>query len=147
MSNRIAPLLAIWMYVFCSAFADSVETFQGSSKSNATATAVEIAGVWRGTSDCVVANSPCHDEINVYRFTEVASKPGTFQGSAAKLVDGKEVVMGSSDWIYDSANHTLETRLLNGSTVHFVVGTAKMEGSLLLSDKSTYRRIQLKKDR
>ncbi len=145
MSNRIVPLLAAWVYIFCAPWAESAKTFQGSSKTNATA--VEIAGVWRGTSDCVVANSPCHDEINVYRFTEVASKPGTFQGSAAKLVDGKEVVMGSSGWTYDSAKHTLETQLPNGSTVRFVVDAAKMEGNLLLTDKSTYRRIHLKKDR
>src|ERR1700722_338287 len=51
----------------------------------------QITGTWRGNSECVLKNSPCRDEINVYRFSEIAGKPGWFSGIGSKLVDGKEV--------------------------------------------------------
>ena len=56
----------------------------------------QITGTWRGNSECVLKNSPCRDEINVYRFSEVAGKPGWFSGVGSKLVNGKEISMGSS---------------------------------------------------
>ena len=33
--------------------------------------AVTPVGVWRGTSVCLVRSSPCHDEIVVYRITQM----------------------------------------------------------------------------
>ena len=51
----------------------------------------QITGTWRGNSECVLKNSPCRDEINVYRFSEIAGKRGWFCGIGSKLVDGKEV--------------------------------------------------------
>jgi len=52
-----------------------------------------IAGVWRGHSECAVKNSPCHDEVNVYRFSKIAGDANKFSGATSKIVDGKEVVM------------------------------------------------------
>lgn len=103
-----------------------------------------IVGTWRGTSDCAVAGSACHDEINVYRFSEVAGKPGKFRCTASKVVDGKESVMGSGEWSYDPTKHTLQTVSPNPA-IRMSVDGDKMEGSLTLQDRTVYRRIHLKK--
>jgi hypothetical protein len=58
---------------------------------------VPIAGTWRGNSVCLVKGSACRDEENVYRFSKPAGKPGVFSGTASKVVDGREIVMGRSD--------------------------------------------------
>jgi hypothetical protein len=57
-----------------------------------------IVGVWRGHSVCTDKNSACHDEVNVYRFGAVTGKPNSFTVTASKVVDGKEIVMGSGEW-------------------------------------------------
>jgi len=103
-----------------------------------------ISGTWRGNSECAVKNSPCHDETNVYRFSEVAAQPGWFSGTGSKVVNGKEVSMGTLDWQYDAKSHILESKNPNG-IFRFVVGDDKMEGTLLLPDATVYRRIHLTK--
>src|SRR5580692_1679240 len=55
----------------------------------------QIVGTWRGTSECAVKSSPCHDEINVYRFSKIPARPGWFSGTGSKVVDGKEISMGT----------------------------------------------------
>jgi hypothetical protein len=57
------------------------------------AESARIAGTWRGNSICTVKGSPCHDEINVYRFASVPERAPSFSVTASKVVDGKEVVM------------------------------------------------------
>jgi hypothetical protein len=105
-----------------------------------------IAGTWRGTSECMQADSPCHDEVNVYRFSEIGGKPGTFSGVASKIVDGKEVVMGTLDWTYDSEHHILESKI-EGSKFRLVVNGNKIEGTLRLTDNTLYRRIHLERSK
>jgi hypothetical protein len=53
----------------------------------------DVAGVWRGTSVCLVHPSPCHDEIVVYR---IASMPGSdsLALDARKMVGDQEQSMG-----------------------------------------------------
>lgn len=60
--------------------------------------------------ECVLKNSPCRDEINVYRFSELAGKPGWFSGVGSKLVNGKEISMGTLDWSYDAEKHILKAK-------------------------------------
>ena len=103
----------------------------------------DITGVWRGNSNCMVKNSPCHDEINVYRIAKVAGKPEMMTVTGSKIVDGKEVVMGSSDWKYDAQKHTLNSP---DGAIHLEIGGNKIEGALTLPDKTVYRRIHLKKE-
>lgn len=105
----------------------------------------QIVGSWRGNSVCTVANSPCHDETNVYRFSEIAGKPASFSVTASKVVDGKEVVMGTGEWKYDAENKIMEGETPKG-TLRFKVDGKKMEGNLTLRDGTLYRRIYLKKD-
>jgi len=103
-----------------------------------------IAGTWRGSSECVQSESPCHDEVNVYHFAEMPGKPGTFSGAADKMEDGKEVVMGTLEWTYDPDRHTLESKIPRG-TFRLVVSGNKMEGTLRLTDNTLYRRIHLQR--
>jgi hypothetical protein len=105
----------------------------------------QIAGTWRGNSECVLKTSPCRDEINVYRFSEVAGKPGCFSGVGSKLVNGKEISMGALDWNYDAEKHILKSEN-SGATFRLVVDGSRIEGSLTLADNTVYRRIHLKKD-
>jgi hypothetical protein len=105
----------------------------------------QITGTWRGNSECVLKNSPCRDEINVYRFSEIAGKPGWFSGIGSKLVDGKEISMGTLEWKYDAEKHMLRSEN-SGATFRLVVDGSTIEGSLTLADNTVYRRIHLKKD-
>jgi len=104
----------------------------------------QVAGTWRGNSECVVPSSPCHDETNVYRFSELAARPGWFSGTGSKVVNGKEISMGTLDWQYDAETRTLESKSASG-TFRFVVDDGKMQGVLLLLDATVYRRIHLAK--
>lgn len=103
----------------------------------------DIAGVWRGNSTCMVKDSPCHDEVNVYRIARVAGKPGLMTVTGAKIVDGREIVMGSSDWKYNADKHTLDSP---DGAIHLDLNGDKIEGALTLADKTIYRRIHLKKE-
>jgi hypothetical protein len=117
---------------------------QGSvPRSGVEETASRIAGVWRGNSVCMVKGSPCHDEMNVYRFSSVAGRPNTLAVTASKVVDGKEIVMGSGEWTYDPGNHLVECK---APPIRLTITGDKMEGALSLADGTVYRRIYLKKE-
>jgi hypothetical protein len=103
-----------------------------------------IAGVWRGNSVCQVKDSPCHDETNVYRITAIAGKAGAYSVSGSKVVDGKEIGMGSSEWHYDAAKHELVSSM-PAATLRFIVDGDKMDGTLTLLQGTVYRKIHLVK--
>jgi hypothetical protein len=104
----------------------------------------KIAGTWRGSSVCVVKDSPCHDEMNVYRFSSLAGRLDFFAGTAGKVVDGKEINMGSGTWKFDAEKRMLECER---PSIRLVVDGDKMEGALRLEDGTVYRRIYLKKEK
>jgi hypothetical protein len=106
----------------------------------------QIAGTWRGNSECSLKNSACHDETNVYRFSEIPARPDWFSGAGSKIVDGKEISMGTLDWHYNAAGNTLESDNTN-AVLRLVVAGDKMEGTLLLPDGTVYRRIHLTKSK
>ena len=105
-----------------------------------------IAGLWRGHSVCAVANSPCRDEVNVYRISEAAGKPGWFSVIGYKIVEGKEIVMGTSDWKYERQSHSLLNDSPAGSFKLTVDGD-RMQGTLTLKDNTVYRRIDLHREK
>ena len=105
----------------------------------------QIVGTWRGTSECAVESSPCHDEINVYRFSKIATRPGWFSGTGSKVVKGKEISMGTLNWTYDATIHALRSESSGAAFQLFVDGN-KIDGSLTLPDKTVYRRIHLEKE-
>ena len=102
-----------------------------------------IIGVWRGHSVCTDKNSACHDEVNVYRFAAISGKPNEFTVTASKVVDGKEIVMGSGDWKFDEKKKVLETEK---PPIRMAIEGKKMEGVLSLADGTVYRRIYLEKE-
>lgn len=103
----------------------------------------KIAGVWRGNSVCVDKNSPCHDEVNVYRFSPVAGKADAFLVAASKVVDGKEIEMGSGEFKYDDKTKTVESERPRIRLT--LLRDNWMEGALSLEDGKEYRKIRLKK--
>ena len=105
-----------------------------------------IAGIWRGDSICVQKNTACHDEVAVYRVSVIPGKHELVYVSGRKVVDGKEVVMGSGEWRFDAGTHTLSTELPLGDIV-LVVNGDKMQGTFTLRDKTVLRHITLKRDR
>jgi hypothetical protein len=113
------------------------------SKAGAEDSRSMIAGVWRGHSVCVNKNSPCHDEVNVYRFARVAGRPNEFSVTASKVVDGKEIVMGGGTWKYDEKKRIVESEV---PPIRLAIDGRKMEGALNLADRTAYRRIYLEKD-
>ena len=113
------------------------------AKSDAEDVRSKIAGVWRGHSECAVKNSPCHDEVNVYRFSKIAGDANKFSVTASKIVDGKEVVMGSSEWRYNEKDQIVECEK---PPIQLAIHGDKMEGALKLEDGTVYRRIYLKKE-
>jgi hypothetical protein len=102
-----------------------------------------IVGVWRGHSVCVDKNSPCHDEVNVYRFSRVAGRQNELFVTASKVVDGKEIVMGSGAWKYDEKTKVVECEK---PPIRMAIDGKKMEGTLSLADGTVYRRIYLEKE-
>jgi hypothetical protein len=102
-----------------------------------------IVGTWRGNSVCLVKGSACRDEANIYRFSKLAGKSGAFSGTGSKVVEGREILMGSSEWTYDATKHLLESK---EPAIQMVVDRNRMNGELKLADRTAYRRISLKKD-
>ena len=103
-----------------------------------------ITGTWRGNSECALKDGTCHDETNVYRFAEITARPGWFSGTGSKVVNGREITMGTLDWQYDAKEHILESKNPSG-TFRLMVDGDKIEGTLVLPDATVYRRIHLTK--
>ena len=104
----------------------------------------KLAGTWRGDSLCVEKGTACHDEVAVYRIAAIPGKPGALLVSGGKVVDGKEIVMGTGEWRYDSAKRTLSVELPRG-VITLKADGDKLEGTFTLPDKTILRRIALKK--
>ena len=106
----------------------------------------DVLGTWKGNSVCMVKDSPCHDEINVYRVAEIDGKAGWLSVTGSKVVGNKKIVMGSGEWKYDAEKHVLEWEGPHG-TFRLTVQGDKMEGSLTDRGGTVYRRIYLKKEK
>jgi hypothetical protein len=104
-----------------------------------------IVGIWRGDSVCLQKNTACHDENAVYRISAIPGKQGRVYVSGGKVVDGKEVVMGSGEWRFDANTRTLSSELPLGDIV-LVVNGDKMQGTFTLHDKTVLRHITLKRE-
>jgi hypothetical protein len=127
-------------------FVPAIVAIPQNAPANASGTDDEskIAGTWRGDSLCVEKGASCHDEIAVYRIAAIPGKRGYLLVTGGKVVNGKEIVMGSGEWRYDGVKHTLTVELPRG-TITLKVDGDKLEGTFTLPDKSILRRITLKK--
>jgi len=70
-----------------------------------------VTGTWRGESLCVTGAPACHNESVVYYIKDVPDRPDLVLIQADKIVDGKAITMGTGQWHYDRAQHTLEWRM------------------------------------
>src|SRR5689334_15213688 len=73
----------------------------------------DLVGDWTGTSLCQVKPSPCHDESVIFRFSNPHGDKITVR--ADKVVDGKPVTMGSSEWTYEKSSRTLTWEMPRGT--------------------------------
>jgi hypothetical protein len=136
-----ALLIALAAALVAGVFAMAQNAPANSSGSGAEA---KLAGTWRGDSVCVEKGTACHDEIAVYRIAAIAGKPGYLLVSGGKVVDGKEIVMGTGEGRYDSAKRTLSVELPRG-VITLKADGDKLEGTYVLPDKTVLRRISLKR--
>ncbi len=102
-------------------------------------------GDWRGDSICVVRESACHDEKSLYHVARLPDKPGWVSIRLDKIVDGKPVTMGAEECRYDAEKRSLTCEFARG-LMQFTVAGSKMEGTMLLTDKTMWRKINLKND-
>jgi len=106
---------------------------------------MNLVGDWKGESICQVKNSPCHDEIVVYRITK-ENGPDKFQAIADKIVNGQPENMGTLDFVYNQKENTFISIMKNG-TFKFKITDNRMEGTLITNDHVLYRLISLKKEK
>ncbi|HKR32661.1 MAG TPA: hypothetical protein VJT08_19425 [Terriglobales bacterium] len=104
----------------------------------------DLVGNWTGTSLCQVRPSPCHDEDVVFRFSKPHEDKITVQ--ADKIVDGKAVTMGASEWTYQKSNQTLTWEMPRGIWKVIVNGDT-IDGTLVVPDSVVFRKIHLKKSK
>lgn len=139
---RVVALAVCLAASLVSAIAVIPQNAQGSS--SATDDESKIEGTWRGDSACIQKGTSCHDEIAVYRISAIPGRHGHFMVSGGKVVEGREVAMGSGDFRYDSEKHTLTGELPRG-VVTLKIDGDNIEGAYILPDKTVLRRITLKK--
>ena len=96
-----------------------------------------IIGVWKGTSICQVQNTSCQDEIVVYYITK-AQGVDSFNVSANKIVNGKEVEMGVIEFKLDRKINRLISNDHN-AVWKFDLKKRGLEGTLVY--KGTFYRI------
>ena len=101
-------------------------------------------GTWKGESTCLVRPSGCNDEESVYRFSK-ALQENQVTLSANKIVNGKEINMGTGLCEYRAAKSVVECPLPNGSTIHFDVAGDAMQGTMKLKDGKPWRKIRLRR--
>jgi len=104
----------------------------------------DLAGEWSGTSLCQVKPSPCHDEEVVYRISKPHQDKVSIQ--ADKIVDGKPVTMGISEWTYDKSRGTLTWKMPRG-TWKLTVDADTMDGTLIVPENVLFRKIHLKRSK
>jgi hypothetical protein len=100
-------------------------------------------GTWRGESKCLVRPSACNDENAVYRISAKGQLHDRVTVAAGKIVDGKEIMFGSSDCSYDARTNFLECPLPNGNSIHLEVNGDALDGKMTLHDGTLWRKISL----
>ena len=73
---------------------------------------------------------------------KIAGRADAFLVTASKVVEGKEIEMGSGEWKYDEKKQVVESR---EPRIRLSIQGDKMQGLLTLPDGTQYRKIYLKK--
>lgn len=106
----------------------------------------EAVGVWVGNSVCQVRESACRDESVIYTIAAEENNSGAVRVTADKVVEGKRITMGSGEYDFDAARHTLSHSDQYGSWQLSIRGD-EMSGTLTLPDGTLFRRVALKKSK
>ncbi len=101
---------------------------------------VNPAGVWRGTSVCLVRPSACNDEIVVYRITPMKSAD-SLAIDARKIVRGEEQEMGVLGCRLVSPNGQL-TCVIPQGVWKFTVRNDSLIGELRARDNTKLRDVR-----
>jgi hypothetical protein len=107
-----------------------------------------LAGEWTGSSICTGARAACNNESVVYDMRARDSE--IMHVAAYKIVDGKRVLMGESDYTYDAEHRTLTSNVTNGSLhivwVLTIAGDTAIAGTLtLMPERTLVRNLTLTK--
>ena len=116
------------------------------SASPSSAPSSGVAGTWHGESVCATQASACLNERVIYYVKDVPNRPDRVFIQADKIVDGKPITMGSSEWQYDQTRGTLEWKLPRQVWL-LKITDGRMEGTLTLTDGTILRNMTLEKDR
>jgi len=100
-----------------------------------------FTGVWKGDSVCQIKDSPCHDEVSVY-YVSKGAEPNSFQMKMNKVVDGKEVTMGTVNCRADSGTGSYVCRLNDFSTWTWHLNKSALDGDMQYRGQ-LYRKIHL----
>jgi hypothetical protein len=102
-------------------------------------------GTWRGESKCLVTPSACRDEDSVYRIAAVSQSQTKLTLTANKIVDGREINMGTSECSFVPDTHVLLCPLPNGNTIRFELTADSLHGTMTRSDGTKWRKIALRR--
>jgi hypothetical protein len=127
------------IHLCCIALA-SVLTREASAQSPRAAANARPAGVWRGTSLCLVRPSPCHDETVVYRITQM-NAADSVSIDARKIVRGEEEEMGVLGCRFVARGGDVTCALPQG-VWHFVIRNDSLTGELRLRDNTRFRDVR-----
>ena len=103
------------------------------------------AGVWRGTSLCLVRPSSCNDEVVVYRITRL-NADDSVSIDARKIVNAREVEMGVLACRLAGQGASLTCTMPNG-VWHFTVHRDSLVGELWLPDSTKFRDVRAARSR
>lgn len=111
----------------------------------ATPSAANPVGVWRGTSKCLVRPSPCNDEVVVYRITR-AKASDSLSMDALKVVNGREDDMGLLACRRDASGASFACTIPHG-VWRFTVRGDSLVGELRLPDSTKFRDVRASRSR
>jgi hypothetical protein len=119
--------------------------FARDASAQATTTAANPVGVWRGTSLCRLRPSPCKDENVVYRITRVNASD-SLSLDARKIVNGQEEDMGVLACLSGASGAQVTCTIPNG-VWHFTIRGDSLVGELRLPDNRKFRDVSTARSR
>ncbi|MFL6247921.1 MAG: hypothetical protein ACJ74H_18000 [Thermoanaerobaculia bacterium] len=107
-----------------------------------------LLGTWRGSSICTGARTACRDETVVYHITAGANAE-MVTVAANKIVDGRELEMGTLEFNVDFKAHRMVSEFDNGNVASrwvFQWSSTELKGTaVLLPDGTKIRDIVLRR--
>lgn len=142
------PLASQQVRTFFVSFLLLLFAVRGEAKqlSSSGASSSQLFGAWRGQSVCVIKPSACHDEDSVYRISSSPQSDDRVVLSGNKIVDGKEVNMGTGYCTWHRNASTLDCPLPAGNALHLEVNGNSITGKMMLQDGTPWRKLSLKRD-